>query len=351
MNRRQALRWLTAGSCVLGLPPLASARPTNVIAGRYGKLPPPGAINRIVSAGPPADVTLFSLAPEKLLGISAHGLSAEQKQYLPTRIGSLPATGRIAGRGSTFPLERLLALKPDLIVDVGNVGESGTAETYLSSAMRVSSQTGIPYVLVDGRLDRTGQQLRELGALIGEEQRAQRQAALADTIIAGARDVRFRLAGRQRLRTYCAIGATGLQTAGAGALHVEALELAGALNVASATGGQRMMQVSMEQLMAWHPDVIVTQDPNFYRRLKQDALWQSLDAVKKQRFHLAPRLPFSWLTYPGINRLLGVLWLQNTLYPQWLPRERYEQLVKQYFELFYDYSLSSPALRNLEESI
>ena len=59
-----------------------------------------------------------------------------------------PEVGRITGRGNTANLEVVLALKPDLILDIGIVNA-----TYVSLADRVQQQTGIPYALLDGRFD------------------------------------------------------------------------------------------------------------------------------------------------------------------------------------------------------
>ena len=54
----------------------------------------------------------------------------------------------ITGRGNTANLESVIALKPDLILDVGS-----TSATFVSLAERVQQQTGIPYALLDGRFD------------------------------------------------------------------------------------------------------------------------------------------------------------------------------------------------------
>ena len=43
----------------------------------------------------------------------------------------------------------MIALKPDLILDVGS-----TRATFVSLAERVQAQTGIPYALLDGRFCR-----------------------------------------------------------------------------------------------------------------------------------------------------------------------------------------------------
>ena len=59
-----------------------------------------------------------------------------------------PEVGRLTGRGNTANLESVIALKPDLILDVGS-----TRATFVSLAERVQEQTGIPYALLDGRFD------------------------------------------------------------------------------------------------------------------------------------------------------------------------------------------------------
>ena len=74
----------------------------------------------------------------------------EEREFLLPDVGSRPEVGRLTGRGNTANLEVVLALKPDLILDVGSVNA-----TYVSLAERVQQQTGIPYALLDGRFDDT----------------------------------------------------------------------------------------------------------------------------------------------------------------------------------------------------
>jgi ABC-type Fe3+-hydroxamate transport system substrate-binding protein len=81
--------------------------------------------------------------------------------------------GRITGRGNTANLEVVLALKPDLIPDVGSVNP-----TYVSLADRVQQQTGIPYPLLDGRFDGISLGYRTLGDLIGDASRGGRSRAI-----------------------------------------------------------------------------------------------------------------------------------------------------------------------------
>jgi hypothetical protein len=105
----------------------------------------PARVERVFLAGPPAAVLLYTLAPDLLLGWPRANRPQECAYMLPD-ICTRPEVGRITGRGNTANLETVLALKPDLIVDVGS-----TNETFVSLAARVQDQTGIPYALLDGR--------------------------------------------------------------------------------------------------------------------------------------------------------------------------------------------------------
>ena len=92
---------------------------------------------------------LYTLAPELLIGWPRAN-RPEEREFLLPDVGARPEIGRITGRGNTANLEVVLALKPDLILDVGS-----TTQTYVSLAERVQEQTGIPYALLDGRFAAT----------------------------------------------------------------------------------------------------------------------------------------------------------------------------------------------------
>ena len=62
---------------------------------------------------------LYTLAPDLLLGWPRAN-RAEEREFLLPDIGARPEIGRITGRGNTANLEVVLALKPDLILDIGS---------------------------------------------------------------------------------------------------------------------------------------------------------------------------------------------------------------------------------------
>ncbi len=85
-----------------------------------GELPPPAKIEKVLSAGNPADVLLLSSAPNKLLGLAGFNMEKRGKLF-PSAQQSLPILGKIAGKGSTLSPEKIVALQPNLIIDIGNV--------------------------------------------------------------------------------------------------------------------------------------------------------------------------------------------------------------------------------------
>jgi len=288
----------------------------------------PAKVERVYAAGPPASMLVFAIAPDKLLGWT-RAFRPDEAAFVAPKYAALPELGRLTGRGDTANVEVLLRAKTDLVVDAGS-----TAETYVSLAERVQRQTGIPYLLLDGRLDAVPNALRTLGRALGDEQRG---ALLADYFEASLRDVQERVAKvapEDRPRVYYGRGPAGLQTGLAGSINVELLDYLGAKNVAAGAKGG-LAGVSLEQVLAWNPEVILTTDPNFYAALWKDARWQGVAAVRAGRVHLAPHLPFGWFDFPpGANRLLGLYWAGLLLYPRAFPADLRPRIVE-FHRLFY----------------
>lgn len=292
----------------------------------------PARVERIFAAGPPAAIVLYTLAPELLIGWPRPNTPAEREFLLP-EIGGRPEVGRITGRGNTANLEVVLALKPDLILDIGSV-----TPTYVSLADRVQEQTGIPYALLDGRFEAAAAAYRILGTLIGRPEPA---AALARYAEETMTTITARIAAiprERRPRVYYARGPRGLETGLGGAINVETIELL-AQNVAGATRGG-LSAVSVEQVLLWNPDVIITIDREFAANVHGDRAWSPVAAVRGRRVHLSPMLPFGWVDFPpSVNRLIGLWWLGKILYPDLFP-EDLRPLTREFYRQFYHVALS-----------
>jgi iron complex transport system substrate-binding protein len=340
--RRRDLFGLSAGA-LAGLafaPSFAEARSVTDSAGRQVDVP--DEVRRVFPAGPPASLTLYMAAPEKMLGWT-RAPSPEARAFLPARYADLPELGRLTGRGNTVNLENVVRLMPDLVLDVGN-----TSATYVSLADRVQEQTHISAVLIGGHLADTAGTLRDVGAVLGASGRAESLAHYADGVLADVRIATEKIPPANRPSIYIARGPHGLETAVAGSIGSEVVDLVGARNVAGREIAPRtIVDVSPEQILAWQPDVILTVDRRFYAMVRTDPVWREVKAVQTGNIHFVPDLPFSWLDNPPApNRLIGLLWLGKLLYPAVFPHDIRAE-ARRFYALFYQQEPSDAQLDGL----
>jgi iron complex transport system substrate-binding protein len=289
----------------------------------------PDRVARVYPAGPPAAVELYTLAPDLLIGW-LEPIGPQDREFLLPDAAALPTIPRLTGHGSdNINFDALTALKPDLIVDIGNVGG-----TYASLAERVQQQTKIPYALIDGHLDRIGASLRALGALIGRVDAAETLARYADTTIATITQRSAAVPSAARPRVYYARDKSGLQTARGNSMVAEPIAFVGATNVVpEQAGGQAT--VTVDQVTSWNPEIIIAGDKEFARGVRSDPAWTTASAVKNGRVYLAPRQPFGWVDYPpAVNRLIGLWWLAKIFYPDRFP-EDIKTLAREFYAAFY----------------
>jgi iron complex transport system substrate-binding protein len=319
-------RTFLAGASATALAPrFARAATMTDASGRI--VPVPAKVERVFPAGPPAAILLYTLAPDLLIGWPRANRAEECAYMLPDACAR-PEVGRITGRGNTANLESVLALKPDLILDVGS-----TNATFASLASRVQEQTGIPYALLDGHFDAVAPTYRQLGELIGRQSDADKLAAYAENTVKTIRQRIRDVAPNDRPRVYYARGPRGLTTALGNSINVETIEVL-ARNVAGETRGG-LANVSIEQVLAWNPDVIVTIDQGFAASVKDDPAWAPVAAVKSGKVHLSPKMPFGWVDFPpSVNRLIGLWWLAKILYPDRFP-EDLRPLMRDFYTMFF----------------
>ena len=111
------LGWLLLAFAPL-IASVAGAAPLMDAAGRGVDVPAPPV--HLLPAGPPAQVLLYALAPEHMLGL-VEGWSAAQKSAVPDAYKGLPNVPRLTGHPSDADIAAIKALHPDFILDFGDV--------------------------------------------------------------------------------------------------------------------------------------------------------------------------------------------------------------------------------------
>jgi iron complex transport system substrate-binding protein len=289
----------------------------------------PDRVQRVYPAGPPAAVEIYMLAPDLLIGW-LESIPPEARAFLLPEIAARPEIPRLTGRGdSKINLDALKSFKPEVIVDIGDVNES-----YKALAERVQQESGVPYVLIDGHLDKVAASYRTLGQLFGRAEDAEKLARIADETVAAITSRVASIPGDARPRVYYARDHTGLVTAQAGSMVTEPIAFLGARNVAGDKRGGQMV-TTIAQIAEWNPEIIIASNAEFLAAVRSDPAWGQIAAVKNGRVHLAPRQPFGWVDHPpAVNRLIGLWWLGKIFYPAHFP-EDIKTKAREFYTAFY----------------
>ena len=321
-----------------------TAQATSVIDSAGRVVDTPDSVETVFAAGPPAAILLYVMKPEAMPGWP-RALRPHERPYIAEAFRDLPETGRLTGRGGDANLERVLQIRPDLILDFGSI-----RDTYVDLANRVQDQTGIPYLLIDGRFDNTPQALRLLGTALGVPDRGETLAANVEATFARIDAILADIPQADRPRVYLARGPEGLETGMTGSINTEIIERAGGRNVADGGGATRgLVQTSMEQVIVANPEIIVTWDRNFYAKVFDDPLWQEIEAVRSGRVYLSPTAPFGWIDRPpSLNRMIGLIWMAGLLYPDRWEADLREE-TRAFYKLYYHVDLSKDELDRLLE--
>jgi iron complex transport system substrate-binding protein len=135
---------------------------------------------------------------------------------------------------------------------------------------------------------------------------------------------------------------SGLCTNARGSFQGEVIDKVGGVNVANvevvAMGAGS--EVSLEQVINWNPDEILVETEEVYHLITSDKAWAGLDAVKKGKVYRIPDTPYSAMgNPPAVNRVMGILWLGNILYPEQYKIDITTELQK-FYKLFYHVDIS-----------
>ncbi|TGE37963.1 ABC transporter substrate-binding protein [Desulfosporosinus fructosivorans] len=345
----QATSNTPANSASAGNSSQETTRVITDMAGRQVNIPKK--INTVYCAVPTAEAMLYSLAPEKLVAW-VNAPSTDLKKYLSDRAKNLPILGGWMGEKSTANLEEIAKLAPELIVFMTDLDENNKVSA-VQTANSITDQTKRPVIVLDSIITSTPKVYRIMGDILGVQDRAEKLAAYTEQKMAAVSDMVAKIPKDKLVSVYYAEGNTGLATDPEASHHAEVLKFAGGKNVANvqAKSGQGMSPVSMEQVLAWNPDLILVSsstggDKN-YQTILNDPAWSKIKAVKDKKVYITPLLPFGWFDRPpNIMRALGTEWLSNLLYPEYVKIDLNKE-TKDFFKLFFNMDLSDQQVNEL----
>ncbi len=290
-------------------------------------------ISRYAVTGTMAQITVFAIAPDELVGVSSEW-NDEAREYIPEKYFGLPVVGQIYGGKGDMNLEELLASDAQVVIDVGEA-KKNCAEDLDA----LEEQTGIPFVHIDASAFTMDETYRMLGELLGKQDEA---AVLSAYCKEAADQVKAIAEGVEKKNFLYVVGEEGNHVIAKDSYHAEIIDLL-TNNVAvveepssRGTGNE----VDGEQILQWNPEVVIFSKGSIYDTAAEDPVWQSVDAIKNGQYYEAPFGPYNWMGFPpAVQRILGMKWMAKVLYPEVAEYDLYEEIAE-YFDLFYHTELT-----------
>lgn len=293
----------------------------------------PANITKVAVSGPLAQIVLFALCPDKLVGVASKW-DATAEQYLATEYYNLPELGQLYGGKGELNLETLLASGAEVVIDVGE-----PKDTIVEDLNGLQEQTGIPFVHITATTATMADAYTKLGELLNMPEEAKVLADYCTKVYERTTEIANSVEKVNLL--YC-LGDAGLNVIAQGSYHAEVIDLLAnnlaVVDTPSSKGSGN--EVDMEQILLWNPDVILFAPGSVYSSVGSDPAWQQVTAIKNGAYYEVPMGPYNWMGFPpSVQRYLGMMWMAQLLYPDTAQYDLYTE-VKDYFNLFYHSDLS-----------
>ena len=275
------------------------------MAGRTVKIPIE--VNRVICLHPIPTYMVWRLAPNKLVSVDSFFKKRFKDFLMPAsslqKLKDLPVTGVFF---KPMNREQILALRPDVIVSM----------TKDPNVDKTQGDLGIPVVVISkNTLNDYEASFRFMGKLLGNEHEANQLADYWHNVIEHVTDKTSQIPENERIKVYYASHNGVLSTVGSATVMASIIRLAGGINVSAFIHEQptnESIAVSMEQVLAWNPDVIITKYVSERDEILSSPRWQGINAVKNHRVYAQPR----YERLDGITSIMGLVWTANTLYPK-----------------------------------
>ncbi|WP_299524749.1 ABC transporter substrate-binding protein [uncultured Methanobrevibacter sp.] len=314
------------------------------MAGRTVQIP--ASVGNVVATSPPMTTVIYMIAPEKLTGVNFQWNDNELK-YVPYQYANLPVVGGWYGT-QDGSYEEFIASEPDMVIESIDEGGDGNLATVQERQDKFGE---IPVVAVNDTTDveKVDGSITFIGEVLGAKDNAKKLTDFNDKYLNEVHQKSAQITDKKTV--YYAEGNDGLQTNPSNSTHGQLIDLVGGENVANSlaqgntTSG---IQVSMEQIIKWNPDVIITTNPDFYAKIYNDSNWASINAVKNHEVYLSPQSPFKWFDRPvGANMIIGVPWTAKCIYPDQYKDIDMVATTQEFYSDFYHVDLSNEEAKQM----
>lgn len=289
--------------------PIARASATRQITDAAGRVVLiPSRVSRVADPWPANNAMVLMLGgADKLVATTDQARKQPWLRQLYPPIERVPNAFNVAGEVN---VETLIGTRPDVVL----MAYGGALPKWLDAI----DAYRIPVVMMPNKsLADLKTTARMTGEVLGESESriAAEYVRYFDDNIRRVTRVTGKLYKNERVKVLHTASAGILTVDGLGTVIDDWISVAGGINAADVVGNGR--PVTMEQVAAWNPDVIIVGSaPNLQNRqaILDDPRWRQIKAVKEGRVFVNPSGAYLWDRHSA-EAALQILWAAKLLHP------------------------------------
>ncbi|MBQ6454832.1 MAG: ABC transporter substrate-binding protein [Eggerthellaceae bacterium] len=251
------------------------------------------------------------------------------------------------GQGA-INIEELSAVKPDLILVRSSVLQD-------AGELEKLGGLGIPYLIVDytTAADQI-YSIEMMGSALGSDDRAKAYTDYYRSTFDLVRERVASIPASEKLTVFHSVN-EAVRTDIPGTLSYEVLENAGCVNVVSKSSELHLDgekgNATVEQIYTWDPDVVLVNEPTACEYIKTDSKFSGLRAVREGRVFQLPVGISRWAHPGSVESPIATLYIAKLLYPDRFEDIDISQETKDFYERFFDISLTDEDVESILSGI
>lgn len=129
-------------------------------------------------------------------------------------------------------------------------------------------------------------------------------------------------------------------------------ESVGATNVGETIEGTGLVDINMEQVYEWNPDIVIisnftgTQPEDLYNNAISGDDWSTVNAVKNRQVYKMPLGLYRTFT-PGADTPVTLQWFAKTVYPELFEDINMEEVTKSYYKEYYNIDMTDEQVERM----
>ena len=283
---------------------------------------------------------------KKIVGMHPSAMKAYQKNILKAMAPEMAnVNSTFVDNNFNVNYEEVAKLKPDLVVIWDYQPEIG----------KKLAELGIPSVAIKyGTLEDVQNGIKLVGEILNQQERAAALIKYQQDTNSYLKSKESALAGKDKPKTLY-LRDEQLQVATGESVNKIMINTAGGVNVANEVKGDSWKKVTMEQVIAWNPEVIILS--NFSEILPEDLYknkfsgqdWSKINAVKNKRVYKAPMGIYRW-DAPCVETPLMMKWLGKVFHPEVFTDYDMRVDLKSFYQKYFNYKLTDTELDQILNS-